>query len=62
MSGIVDSIGVLSGILTIASFFQSNLPSNDPAGATVQIKSGLGDDSSGNLVRCRTARTLGERS
>ncbi|KAK5173155.1 uncharacterized protein LTR77_003277 [Saxophila tyrrhenica] len=49
MSGFIDAIGLLSGGLTIAAFLQSNLPSNSPAGASVQVKAGLGDDSSSNL-------------
>lgn len=51
MSAVIDSVSLVSGVLTIASFFQANLPANDPEGATVQIKAGLGDDSSSGLVR-----------
>lgn len=50
MSGVLDAIGLISGGLGIIQFFLDNLPANDPAGASVQIKAGLGDDSSSNLV------------
>ncbi|KAK5164892.1 uncharacterized protein LTR77_009556 [Saxophila tyrrhenica] len=48
---VIDSIGLISGGLTIASFFMDNLPGggSSPVGAHVQIKSGLGDDSISNL-------------
>lgn len=47
---VVDTIGVVSGIFTIVGFFQSNFPGSTPEGAKVQIKAGLGDDESSELV------------
>lgn len=44
-----EAIGLISGVLGIVSFFQSNFPAQDPKGAKVQIKAGLGDKDS-NLV------------
>jgi len=58
MSGVLDAIGLISGGLGIIQFFLDNLPANDPAGASVQIKAGLGDDSSSNLVRIIATRLL----
>jgi hypothetical protein len=50
-NAVIESIGVISGVLGVVSFFQSNLPAIHPAGATVQVKAGLGDDTSTDLVR-----------
>lgn len=58
MSGVLDAIGLISGGLGIIQFFLDNLPANDPAGASVQIKAGLGDDTSSNLVRTICTRVL----
>ncbi|KAB8416321.1 hypothetical protein FH972_024841 [Carpinus fangiana] len=50
MSAAIDGIGIISGILGIIGFFQDNIPSNPaPQGATIQVKAGLGDDSSNSL-------------
>jgi hypothetical protein len=38
MSAVVDAIGVVSGVLGIIGFFQSNFPEGKPEGATVNIK------------------------
>lgn len=50
MTEVINAIGVVDSIFTIIGFFQSNLPPRAPDGATVQIKAGLGDDASNNLV------------
>ncbi|KAF1981686.1 hypothetical protein K402DRAFT_386033 [Aulographum hederae CBS 113979] len=49
MAAALASIGLAADVLGIASFFQSNLPADDPTGATIQIKAGLGDGESSNL-------------
>lgn len=50
MSEVINTVGLISGVLGIVSFFDTYLPSEDPAGVTVQVKSGLGDDDSSDLV------------
>lgn len=50
MSGILETIGLISGGLGIVQFFLDNVPTSSPQGASIQIKAGLGDDTSDNLV------------
>ncbi|KAI5247358.1 hypothetical protein E4T42_06012 [Aureobasidium subglaciale] len=49
MAAALDAIGLISGGLGIIQFFLDNVPSSTPQGASVQIKAGLGDDTSDNL-------------
>jgi hypothetical protein len=48
MAAAVDAIGVISGILTIVSFAQSNFGSGDP-GSTIKVAVALDNEASGTI-------------
>jgi hypothetical protein len=47
MAGVIDAIGLVSGVLGIVGFFQDNIAQADPQGAKIRVKAGLGSDGEG---------------
>ncbi len=50
MSGLIDGVGLVSGVLGIVGFIQDNVPDKPPEGAIVRVKLGLGDDDDHGIV------------
>jgi hypothetical protein len=50
MAGVMKAIGIVTEVLGIVSFLQSNLPGSSPRGAAIRVKVGLEDNSSNNYV------------
>jgi hypothetical protein len=50
LGGFVDTVGLVSDLLGMVSFGLDNASEDDPAGAVVTIRAGLGDDDNPETV------------